>query len=230
MSKIIPIRPLELMRDENITKSEFDDFIGVWPELMPKSACKRFIDVFETTYKRDSMHDEPIASVGEIDDIVNPIPEHAVMEGRNQFAGAELGRSDDAILLNYVSDKLSYECNQYLQSCLQHYVSKYPQLNQVKMISADIKMQKTAPGGGYHHFHYESSNFMCGQRELVWAIYLNDVPGNEGETEFLYQRRRIKPTAGTVVIWPAGMTHVHKGNTVLTQDKYILTGWYTKLP
>ena len=59
-------------------------------------------------------------------------------------------------------------------------------------------------------------------------IYLNDVPDGEGETEFLYQRRRIKPTKGTVVIFPAGYTHVHKGNTMFTTDKYILTGWYIK--
>jgi hypothetical protein len=59
-------------------------------------------------------------------------------------------------------------------------------------------------------------------------IYLNDMPDGEAETEFFHQRRRIKPTAGTVVIWPAGFTHTHKGNTVLTQDKYILTGWYIK--
>lgn len=65
-------------------------------------------------------------------------------------------------------------------------------------------------------------------RELTWMIYLNDMPDGDGETEFLYQRRRIKPTAGTVVIWPAGYTHVHKGNTVFSQDKYILTGWYIK--
>ena len=59
-------------------------------------------------------------------------------------------------------------------------------------------------------------------------IYLNDITGG-GETEFLYQKRRIVPTVGTVVMWPAAYTHVHRGNTVLTeQDKYIVTGWYQK--
>jgi hypothetical protein len=215
------------MRDENITTAEFNDFVGVWPGLMPKTVCKKFIDVFELAYQRDSIIDEPING---IDDIPEQIPENAYMTGSTQFENAQLGRDDTSLLLNYTSDKLSYECNQYLQACLQHYVSQYPQLIPVKMISTDIKMQKTRPGGGYHHFHYESSNWQCGQRELTWIIYLNDLPEGEGETEFLYQRRRIRPTAGTVVIWPAGMTHVHKGNTVLTQDKYILTGWYIKLP
>ena len=31
---ITPIRPLELMLDENLTKSNFDDFIGVWDSFM----------------------------------------------------------------------------------------------------------------------------------------------------------------------------------------------------
>ena len=59
-------------------------------------------------------------------------------------------------------------------------------------------------------------------------IYLNDIEDG-GETEFQYQRRRISPSAGTVVFFPAGLTHVHKGNLVLgEQDKYIVTGWYVK--
>ena len=38
-------------------------------------------------------------------------------------------------------------------------------------------------------------------RELVWMIYLNDIEEG-GETEFMYQKRRIKPTQGTMVIFP----------------------------
>ena len=59
-------------------------------------------------------------------------------------------------------------------------------------------------------------------------IYLNDIEEG-GETEYQYQLRRIKPTTGTVVMFPAGMTHVHKGNLVMGQEnKYIVTGWYIK--
>ena len=110
-----------------------------------------------------------------------------------------------------------------------HYVSEFGQLKNVPLISPDVKMQKTEPAGGYHQWHYENSAASHAQREVTWMIYLNDVPPeNGGETEFLYQRRRIHPTAGTVVFFPAGMTHVHKGNTLLNGDKYILTGWYVK--
>lgn len=214
-----PIRPLELMKDENITKSEFKDFIGVWENFVPSAVCQKTINFFENTVNSSTMYMEDLA-----DD------QEAVLDGSYQFPSGSLGRKDLSILLNYSNPKLNYELQQYLTACTQHYVSVYDQLKNAKLIAEDNKMQKTSPGGGYHVWHYENSGFGYHARELVWIIYLNDMPDGEAETEFLYQRRRIKPTAGTVVIWPAGMTHVHKGNTVFTKDKYILTGWFIKAP
>ena len=46
-----------------------------------------------------------------------------------------------------------------------------------------------------------------------------------GETEFIYQQKRFKAEKGTVLIWPAGYTHMHRGNPPLS-NKYIATGWY----
>ena len=211
-----PIRPLELMEDENITQFEFKDIIGLWPNFMPKARCDKFIEFFEDIRSQSSL-------------VEHPDPEEMeFMDGTQQFKQGSLGRKDESMLLNYSNQHLNYEANQYLTACVQHYIKKYDQLKMNRFISEDCKMQKTPPGGGYHMWHYENSGFGHHARELVWAIYLNDMPEGEAETEFLYQRRRIKPTAGTVVLWPAGFTHTHKGNTVLTQDKYILTGWYIK--
>ena len=46
----------------------------------------------------------------------------------------------------------------------------------------------------------------------------------QGETEFLYQKQRIKPVEGRVVIFPGSFTHLHRGNPPLN-IKYIATGW-----
>ena len=54
--------------------------------------------------------------------------------------------------------------------------------------------------------------------------YLNDVEEG-GETEFLYQSRRIKPKQGTMVICPSSFTHTHRGNPPLKGDKYMINGW-----
>jgi hypothetical protein len=56
-------------------------------------------------------------------------------------------------------------------------------------------------------------------------VYLNDVQ-NGGETEFLYQSLRIKPTKGTAIVWPSEFTHTHRGNPPLSNNKFIITSWF----
>jgi hypothetical protein len=90
--------------------------------------------------------------------------------------------------------------------------------------SYHLKIQKTDIGGGYHIWHFESDNRFNSQRILAWMLYLNDVEEG-GETEFLYLHKRIKPKAGTLLIWPAAFTHTHRGNPPLSNTKYIMTGW-----
>jgi hypothetical protein len=214
---IQPYRPLELMRNNAFTKSSFDDFIGIWDSFVPGSFCDELIEYFEDTYAANS---SVVKAQGDYD-------YESFVNGEDVYQGS-LNRKDISMLLNYHQQELAYKVHQFLTSCVLHYIVEYDQLRKVSMISTDVKMQKTSPGGGYHLWHYENSAASHAQRELTWMIYLNDIPDGEGETEFLYQRRRLKPKKGTVVIWPAGMTHVHKGNTVLTTDKYILTGWYIK--
>lgn len=216
-----PYRPLELMEDPRITKSDFTDFIGVWEDFVPQSFCNELIEYFEQVYSQKGCFISPS------DDQLTGIREDDIMRSSDAYGGA-LNRKDYALLLNYSNQTYSYQINQFLKSCALHYREKYPQLKQTSLVSTDIKMQKTPPEGGYHLWHYENSNMDHAMRELTWMIYLNTIPEGEGETEFIHQRRRIRPKAGTVVIWPAGFTHVHKGNTVFTEDKYILTGWYIK--
>ena len=220
MSSLPDYRPHELMLDPNITKVEFNDFIGVWPNFMPRPLCE---DICKFT---DTQIDQAC--------VVNPSlkPEefgdpNRVVKSEDLYGG-QLNRKDFAMILNYANRDLVLKINSVLRACVQHYISEYQSLRNTKLISSDIKVQKTPPGGGYHLWHYENSDEAHAFRELVWMVYLNDMPEGEAETESLYQRRRIRPTAGTVVVWPAGYTHTHKGNTVLTQDKYILTGWYIK--
>lgn len=86
------------------------------------------------------------------------------------------------------------------------------------------KVQKTVPSGGYHVWHCEHGSPEFSRRIGAYILYLNDVPSG-GETEFLYQRTRIPPKEGTLVIFPAAYTHTHRGNPPLRGVKYILTGW-----
>ena len=87
-----------------------------------------------------------------------------------------------------------------------------------------FKVQKTEIGQGYHIWHSEDSTRAVSSRILAWMLYLNDVDEG-GETEFLYYPKRIKPRTGTLILWPAGFTHAHRGNPPLSDTKYVITGW-----
>ena len=96
-----------------------------------------------------------------------------------------------------------------------------------KLLTPEIKVQRTNPmGGGFHNFHAEVSHWENCTRDLVWTIYLNDIPKGEGEPEFLYDKIRIEPKEGMGCIFPAASMYQHRGNPVHTHPKYIATGWY----
>ncbi|HEY0505147.1 MAG TPA: 2OG-Fe(II) oxygenase [Lysobacter sp.] len=92
-----------------------------------------------------------------------------------------------------------------------------------------INLQRyTADRGGYPYWHCElfprDASAETLHRHLLWTIYLNDG-FDEGETEFLYQQRRIAPRAGALLIAPAAFTHTHRGNRPRGGDKFIATSW-----
>ena len=105
-----------------------------------------------------------------------------------------------------------------------HYSYRYPFIPEPLELNT-IKIQKTFPTEGYHDYHIEYSAYNYDfYRVAVYTVYLNDIEEG-GETEFLYQLKRLKPKKGTICIFPAGYTHVHRGNTPFLGEKYILTGW-----
>ena len=105
------------------------------------------------------------------------------------------------------------------------YVDKYSILSETDKHSVyHLKLQKTKIGEAYHRWHYETGNRENSNRILTFILYLNDVEEG-GETEFLYYPKRIKPKQGTIILFPGSMTHTHRGNQTLSNEKYIITGW-----
>lgn len=86
----------------------------------------------------------------------------------------------------------------------------------------------TAGEGGYPYWHCElfprAADCETLHRHLLWTLYLND--GFEaGETEFLFQQRKVVPRAGDLLIAPTAFTHTHRGNRPEGGDKFIATSW-----
>jgi prolyl 4-hydroxylase len=92
-------------------------------------------------------------------------------------------------------------------------------------IQHDFNIQKYKPSQAYHSWHCEHANIPSSKRHLVFMTYLNDVKQG-GETEWYYQKLKVKPEKGLTVIWSADWTFTHKGHTTIDEDKYIITGWF----
>ena len=128
--------------------------------------------------------------------------------------------------IKFFSELSSY-FNQ-LENCLNIYKNKYEycyKLTENWAIRDYVNIQKYKPTQGFHKFHAERLGLGTLQRHLVFMTYLNDVVQG-GETEFLYQKLKVKPEKGLTLIWPVDWTFTHKGHTTINEDKYIITGWY----
>lgn len=92
-----------------------------------------------------------------------------------------------------------------------------------------INLQRYRAGeGGYPYWHCElyprAADADTLHRHLLWTLYLNEE-FDEGETEFLFQRRKITPRTGTMLLAPTAFTHTHRGNRPQGGDKVIATSW-----
>ena len=138
-------------------------------------------------------------------------------------------RRDKQIAIDPFWPGIAEDVNQALVQKLAEYMDDFPYLQDQGQDwwSGTCILQKTEPMEGYHAFHSENAAWLNRQRVLAWMIYLNDVEEG-GETEFLYQKLRIKPKKNTLLIWPGSFTHLHRGNPPMS-TKYILTGWFSPM-
>jgi hypothetical protein len=193
---------------------EHKDFIGYYRNLYPAGYCEHLIKEF------------------------NRLEEGGAGSNRQKSENANKHIKDDyqigIELSNHNLKPFNDEdsCNLFfkgLQACYDEYSSKYSILrDNGKIRATTMKMQRTGPGGGYHVWHGEQGPGTHANRVVVYMVYLNSFEENDGgETEFLYQRTRVRPEENLMLLWPASYTHAHRGNPVLADKyKYIVTGWF----
>ena len=131
--------------------------------------------------------------------------------------------------ITYSTDRESdWKVNRILLKSFSPYFDKYAEkykdalcLGDKWLFDAGYNLQKYVDGDGYFDLHSEQG-LRYPMRMLAWMVYLNDAKCG---TEFPYQKKKVKAKTGRLVIWPAGWTHLHKGETPNKGLKYILTGW-----
>lgn len=187
----------------------FQDFVGIFDNALSSDDCNELVKYFENLKRLNLVYTR-----------------QELNDGDPHFKKDETAflLQHDTIQSHYRNPAFSKFINEFWDK-YNSYVSEYSILNSTERYGFNnIRLQKTEPGGGYHTWHFEAAGADVSNRLLAWILYLNDVE-HGGETEFLYQKRRISAKQGRLVIWPAAFTHTHRGNPPLSGDKYILTGW-----
>jgi hypothetical protein len=217
------------------------DFIESYPNALDPGMCRQIIEQFEASGQ--AVRGETGSGVdtklkNSYDILITGRPDWQHVEGTLQaaaFAGlkhyirkypfALMG----ALALRFQDPQTGQIILVNAETFPQLSEQTYEQLLVSVFRSGTINLQKYLAGqGGYPHWHSElyprDPHAETLHRVLLYSFYLNDVPA-DGETEFLYQARKIRPQAGTLLIAPAGFTHTHRGNTPQGGNKYIATSW-----
>ena len=188
----------------------YEDFIGSYTHALDNSFCKEIMEAFDYHLFAGGVR---------------------VWQEDDQFEASNAGRFDWALDLEHIAPRMydslhpARQLNGVLMGALNNYVRKFGHLKTGTYSTTAQKIQKTPAGGGYHVWHDENGEIGATGRILVWMVYLNDN-FEGGETEFLYYNKRVQPEQGKLLIWPAGLTHCHRGGLVTKGNKYVVTGWF----
>lgn len=181
------------------------DFIGCFDGFVKPEECQKVIDFFESEHEQKK-----------------------TLSRRATDGAAKNIRSDTCLFIDHnFNQKIFENIMLGLRKTLEIYFDETSFLNFLRLNDAHllpIKIQKTAPGEGFHDWHVEKFYKDFCSRILVYTIYLNDIEEG-GETEFLLQHQRVKAKQGRICIFPSTFPYLHRGNPPLKDCKYIITSW-----
>lgn len=174
------------------------------------------------------------------DEVINYFEENPQIQHERTEEEKKMDIEDKHIWMRYnkkdtLGNKILYKTDEVLRKYFEEYKKKYKESKiftkchgLVDYRINEFKIQKSLPGQAYSPWHTErvyNNGHEEYHRFLVYIIYLNTIK-EDGETAFLYQDVKVKPKKGSLCLFPADFTHVHKGITSKTETKYILTGWF----
>jgi len=181
-------------------------FIFKKEKVLNEDKCRRAIRWYDNTYT-----DPMVAQPG--------------TAGEKKLENIEIGLPIDSDTDKEVENHY-WGIGKKVKNAMVEYIKKHPEINGL----AQWKLTPTAqfamwePGKYYHYLHCENEG-KYHNRFLSWMIFLNDIKEG-GRTYFPQYNTYLEPKAGDFYIWPAGWTHLHRGEQAPSERKYTVTGWY----
>lgn len=189
-----------MIEDEKFYAHDNENFLRVYEETLPLDICDQMIDMFQKDDRKYPGEVYPDGVSKEIKDstdlYISDLPEWKIMND---------------ILFNST------------KNLIQQYYDQFDGLPPEGLFDTGYQIQESKVG---QHFTWHNDGISGGAnfRQFVLLWYLND-DFEGGETDFLYQNKRVRPKKGSCLIFPTCWTHVHRGVEVTKGTKYVATTW-----
>ena len=174
-------------------------WIKTYPKIFSKEECTGLIEWFEVLDESKQLVQTKLEGHREFDEVnLNDFREQSLKVQLDVYK-----RFDD-ILEKYKQD-----------------VRVHKKALPEKSAWEEIRIKRYRSGVGNFLDHVDVGDYISARRFLVFFVYLNDVTEG-GETEFPTFDLQVSPECGTILVFPATWTFLHRGNVPISNDKYIL--------
>ena len=176
-----------------------EKWIKTYPKILSKEECAELIKWFEILDESNQLVQTKLEGHREFDEVnLNDFREQSLKMQLDVYK-----RFDD-ILEKYKQD-----------------VKVHKKALPEKSAWEEIRIKRYRAGRGNFLDHVDVGDYISARRFLVFFIYLNNVTEG-GETEFPTLDLQVSPECGTILVFPATWTFLHRGNVPISNDKYIL--------
>ena len=195
----------------------FKELIWVKEQSLSEDFCNQVINKFET---------DPYRKAGEVDQNNPRIDKNLKVTIDTTITHNIAWREEDEVLYKALGNAL-YEYEIHLQKTSSGKWNLHPSDGyQVK--DTGYMVQKYEPNG-FYNWHHDWCMNEGWSRIYTYIWYINTIKEEDGGwTEFI-DGTRIQPKVGSILLFPATWTYVHRGYTTKV-PKYIVTGWIYARP
>ena len=189
----------------------FRELIWVKEQSLSEDFCNQIIDKFET---------DPYKKAGEVDQNNPRVDKNLKITIDTTITHRIAWREEDEVLYKALGKAL-YEYEIHLQKTSKGKWNLHPSDGyQVK--DTGYMVQKYEPNG-FYNWHHDWCMNEGWSRIYTYIWYINTIKEEDGGwTEFI-DGTRIQPKVGSILLFPATWTYVHRGYPTKV-PKYIVTG------
>jgi predicted 2-oxoglutarate/Fe(II)-dependent dioxygenase YbiX len=201
-------------------------YVGSFP-ISPTLVTGGAIAVYENIWEN---HKETIDSIknitSETDSKIKFVPSQTNADISTKNSLHQSIRTSDSLNLTHAAKvnnemrKINNACYELISSALQNYREKFK--IEHKILDAETYGILKYSKGNQYKQHYDGGT--DSSRSVSVLIYLND-DYEGGEIEFINFNEKIKPKAGTMILFPSNYAYLHAAHPVTSGEKYVVVTW-----